>query len=251
MRQFFITAREQYALLLAVLSVTRKSLLHRGWFREALPAMYVIGNRSILFLCVVMGFFGMIFVYQAGIQLNRVVPDMTQLGNNYLKILIRELGPTVCALMLATRVGAGIAAEIGSMVITEQVDALRMCGASPVDFLLRARFLASLVMTTLLTVIAGSVAVFTGMLAADHFFGVNRSTFLDFGQVVSGDLVIGFSKCVAYGAAIPVVSGHAGLSARGGSEGVGNATTHAVVNSSLVIILLDFILSALGFVIFG
>jgi phospholipid/cholesterol/gamma-HCH transport system permease protein len=240
------TAREQLQLLAELLRVTQRSLLERGWLRDTLPAMYVLGNRSLFFLAAVMAFFGMIFVYQAGIQLSRIVPDMTQLGNNYLEVLVRELAPTICALMLATRVGAGIAAEIGSMVVTEQVDALRMTGTNPVDFLLRARFVASLFMTALLTILAGTVAVATGMLTAKTFFGVNELTFLDFSRVGGDDLIVGFAKCVAYGAAIPVASGHAGLSARGGSEGVGNATTRAVVNSSLWIIVLDFVLSALG-----
>jgi phospholipid/cholesterol/gamma-HCH transport system permease protein len=188
----------------------------------------------------------MIFVYQAGIQLARVVPDMTQLGNNYLEVLVRELAPTICALMLATRVGAGIAAEIGSMVVTEQVDALRMNGTNPVDFLLRARFMASVAMTALLTIVTGTIAIFTGALTAEAFFGVSRGAFLDFSRVGADDLIVGFGKCLAYGAAIPVASGHAGLSARGGSEGVGNATTRAVVNSSLLIIVLDFVLSTIG-----
>lgn len=240
------TARDQYLLLLEVLRVTQRSMLRRGWLSDSLPAMYVFGNRSLFFLCAVMSFFGMIFVYQAGIQLARVLPDMSQLGTNYLEVLVRELAPTICALMLATRVGAGIAAEIGSMVVTEQVDALRMTGTNPVDFLLRARFVASVVMTALLTIVAGAVAIVTGLWTAQSFFGVAQSTFLDFSRVGGDDLVVGLGKCVAYGAAIPVASGQAGLSARGGSEGVGNATTRAVVNSSLLIIVLDFALSALG-----
>ena len=78
-----------------------------------------------------MGFIGMILVYQAGLQTKRVVPDFTMLGATYLELLVRDLAASIGALMLATRVGAGIAAEIGSMVVTEQVDALRMCAADP------------------------------------------------------------------------------------------------------------------------
>jgi phospholipid/cholesterol/gamma-HCH transport system permease protein len=114
--------------------------------------MYEIGNRSLFFLTVVMGFIGMIMVYQGGTQTQRVIPDLSLLGANYLELLIRDLAASIGALMMATRVGAGIAAEIGSMVVTEQVDALRMCAADPVDYLIKPRFLASIVMMTALGV---------------------------------------------------------------------------------------------------
>jgi phospholipid/cholesterol/gamma-HCH transport system permease protein len=164
--------------------------------------------------------------------------------------LIKDLAPTLCGLMLSTRVGAGIAAEIGSMVVTEQVDALRMCAADPVDYLIRTRFVASILMTPLLVVVAAFVAFFSGMWTANAFFEVNPETFAALSRVDAGDVTVGLLKCLAYGAAIPVVSGHSGLSTFGGSEGVGAATTRAVVNSSLAVIILDFLLSALGYGLF-
>jgi phospholipid/cholesterol/gamma-HCH transport system permease protein len=193
---------------------------------------FEIGNRSLGFLAVVMGFLGMIFVYQSGLQVQRVVPDLSLLGATYLEILVRELAPTITALMLATRVGAGIAAEIGSMVVTEQVDALRLCAADPVDYLLKPRFLASLLMTAVLAMVAGSVAWLTGMATAQVFFSLTPATYANFSLVDAGDVVTAVLKCIAYGAAVPVVSGHSGLATFGGSEGVGWATTRAVVNSS-------------------
>src|SRR6185437_6284600 len=128
--------------------------------------MYEIGNRSLFFLTVVMGFIGMILVFQAGLQTRRVVPDLTLLGATYLELLVRDLAASLGALMLATRVGAGIAAEIGSMVVTEQVDALRMCAADPIDFLLKPRFLASMVMTTVLIVWGAVIAFVAGAATA-------------------------------------------------------------------------------------
>jgi phospholipid/cholesterol/gamma-HCH transport system permease protein len=213
--------------------------------------MYEIGNRSTVFLCVAMGFIGMIFVYQAGLQMLRVIPDLTLLGATFLELLVRDLAASICALLLATRVGAGIAAEIGSMVVTEQVDALRMCATDPVEYLVAPRFVASIVMTTALVVIAGGVAFSTGMWTAYTFFGVTTQTFADTSLLDTGDVVVGLAKCVVYGAAIPVVSGHSGLSTTGGSEGVGWATTRAVVNSSLAVIALNFVVSSLGYFIFG
>src|SRR5580704_7556950 len=107
-------------------------------FREkgaTLQQMFEIGNKSVFFVSITMGFIGMILTYQAGLQSRRVVPDFTMLGATYLELLVRDFAASIGALMLATRVGAGIAAEIGSMVVTEQVDALRMCAADPIDFL--------------------------------------------------------------------------------------------------------------------
>lgn len=212
--------------------------------------MYAIGNQSLFFLTVVMGFLGMILVYQAGLQALRVVPDLTLLGATYLELLVRDLAASIGALMLATRVGAGIAAEIGSMVVTEQVDALRMCAADPVDYLIKPRFMASMVMTTVLVVWSAAVAFLSGLVTAYVFFGVLPRTFMNMSLVDVGDLSVGLAKCVAYGAAIPVVSGYCGLSTYGGSEGVGWATTRAVVNSSLAVIILNFFISGAGFLIF-
>lgn len=213
--------------------------------------LYQIGNRSAVFLCVAMGFMGMIFVYQAGVQLLRLIPEVSQLGATFIELLVRDLAASICALMLATRVGAGIAAEIGSMVVTEQIDALRMCATDPIDYLVRPRFIASVVMTVTLTIIAGCVALLTGMWTAQAFFGINPRTFADFSLVDRGDAFVGLAKSVAYGAAIPVISAHSGLTTRGGSEGVGWATTRAVVSSSLAVIVLNFVISTIGYLLFG
>jgi phospholipid/cholesterol/gamma-HCH transport system permease protein len=213
--------------------------------------MYEIGNRSLFFLTVVMGFIGMIMVYQGGVQNLRILPDLSLLGATYLELLIRDLAASISALMLATRVGAGIAAEIGSMVVTEQVDALRMSAADPIDYLIKPRFLASLVMTVVLGIWSAAVATTTGLLTAWVMFDLNPQTFFNLSLVDSVDVGTGLAKCLAYGAAIPIVSGHAGLSTFGGSEGVGRATTAAVVNSSLVVIMLNLIISAASFLIFG
>jgi phospholipid/cholesterol/gamma-HCH transport system permease protein len=215
-----------------------------------LVQMYEIGNKSVFFLTVVMGFLGMILVYQAGLQTKRVVPDLTLLGATYLELLVRDLAASIGALMLATRVGAGIAAEIGSMVVTEQVDALRMSAADPIDYLIKPRFIASILMTGVLIVWSATVAFCAGMATAYVMFDLSPQTFMNVSLVDAGDLTVGLVKCVAYGAAIPIVSAHSGLSTFGGSEGVGWATTRAVVNSSLTVIMLNMVISAAGFLVF-
>jgi phospholipid/cholesterol/gamma-HCH transport system permease protein len=212
--------------------------------------MYEIGNKSIFFLTVVMGFIGMILVYQAGIQNLRIVPDLSLLGATFLELLVRDLAASIGALMLATRVGAGIAAEVGSMVVTEQVDALKMSAADPIDYLVKPRFIASVVMTTVLIIWACGVATLTGLLTGYAMFDLRPQTFFNLQLVDAGDLTVGLVKCVVYGAAIPIVSSHSGLTTHGGSEGVGWATTRAVVNSSLAVIILNLVVSAIGFVVF-
>lgn len=243
-----VTLQEIYRLLRLTVRCSLEGGLERG---AVLRQMYEIGNRSLVFLCIVMGFMGMILTYQAGLQTQRVVPDLSLLGATFLELLVRDLAASICALMLATRVGAGIAAEIGSMVVTEQVDALHMCGADPVKYLVCPRFLASLGMFAMLVVLAAGVAILTGTWTASAFFGLNPRTFLNLSLLSAGDLIVGVTKCIAYGAAIPVISAHAGLTAFGGSEGVGSATTRAVVGSSLAVIVLNFVISGAGYLIFG
>jgi len=239
-------AREMYGVFVRTLYYLARGKWERG---ALLHQMYEIGNRSTLLLTVVMGFLGMILVLQGGLQTLRVVPDLSMMGASYLEILVRDLAASIAALMLATRVGAGIAAEIGSMVVTEQVDALRMCAADPVDYLIKPRFAASIMMTTVLTIWSAGVAIATGMLTAYLVFQVPPSTFWNLSLVHAGDVVTGLTKCVAYGAAIPIVSGYSGLSTFGGSEGVGWATTRAVVSSSLAVIILNFVISSIGFLV--
>ncbi|MEM6960623.1 MAG: ABC transporter permease [Myxococcota bacterium] len=210
--------------------------------------MYAIGNRSFLFMNITMGFIGAIITYQSATQSQKLLPDLSMLGASYIKLLVRDIAASVGAMPLATRVGAGIAAEIGSMVVTEQVDALRMTAAEPVDYLVVPRFIASVVMSTAVLICAGAAALGSGMLVSHLMFGVSFRTFLNYDLVTWGDLAVGLIKCVAYGAAIAIVSSHRGLATFGGSQGVGQATTDAVVGSCFAIIVLNFFISTVSYV---
>jgi phospholipid/cholesterol/gamma-HCH transport system permease protein len=243
-----VGARELCSVFVRTLYYVARGKREKG---AVVEQMYEIGNRSLFFVSITMGFIGMILLYESGLQARRVLPDFSTLGATYLELLVRDLAASLGALMLATRVGAGIAAEIGSMVVTEQIDALRMCAADPVDFLVVPRFLASLVMTTVLIIWAGVVAFAAGAATAYVAFEVPLRTFCDMQLVDWADLSTGLVKCVVYGAAIPIVSATCGLSTFGGSEGVGWATTRAVVNSSLAIIILNAIISTASMLVFG
>ena len=213
--------------------------------------LYWIGNRSLVFIVVTLGFIGMVMTYEACLQLSRVTGDFSQVGPQYLRLIVSDFAPTLTALMLATRVGAGIAAEIGSMKVTEQVDALRMSGVLPIDYLIVPRFVASLVMTLALSVIGGVVMFAAGGLTANYSFGVNPSVFFDAQLIRGRHVVLLLLKAAAFGAAIPVIAGFCGLRARGSSEGVGWATTAAVIGSSFAVIALDFAISAAALLLTG
>jgi phospholipid/cholesterol/gamma-HCH transport system permease protein len=211
---------------------------------ELVRQMHQIGNRSIVFVVVTLGFIGMVMTYQTCLQLGRVTGDYSQVGSQFLRLIISDFGPTLTGMMLATRVGAGIAAEIGSMKVTEQIDALRMSGVLPIDYLIVPRFLACLVMTLMLAILGSVVMYVAGGITAQYSFGVNPNTFFDLGFIRPRHVILFIIKGCAYGAAIPIVAGFCGLRARGSSEGVGWATTAAVIGSSFAVIVLDFVISA-------
>ena len=215
--------------------------------REVLRQAFLMGNRSVLFLTVTLAFMGVISVYQSGLQIQAVLPDFSTLGPAFLQLLTREFGPTVVGLMVATRVGSGVAAELGSMVVTEQIDALRMCDADPVEYLVVPRTLASAVMVPLLSVYAVAVAMLAGALAGQSAFDIAPRAFWDLSLVSYDDLAVGLAKATSYGVAIPVLAAHAGLATTGGSEGVGWATTRAVVNTSFAVIALDLVISSIDY----
>jgi phospholipid/cholesterol/gamma-HCH transport system permease protein len=220
-------------------------------WRSTVEQLHEVGNRSVLFIAVTLGFLGMILIYQAGYQAEQITGDLQMLGGLFLQLLLREFAPTITAMMIATRVATGMAAQIGSMVVTEQVDALRMCAAQPVDYLVVPRFIATTIMMVVLTIFAVLVAYSAGALTAYFSFGLNVRTFVDMSFIGWFDVLLCLSKALAYGMAIPIVACHAGLNVFGGSEGVGRATTNAVVNASLAVVFLDFVISGLGYVLLG
>lgn len=247
---FFLgLARQTREIAWTLRATVRQTLRGRREPGAALYQMYQVGNRSLLFVAVTMGFIAMVGTYQVCFQLNRVTGDLSQVGAEFIKLLIHETGPTITAMMLCTRVGAGIAAEVGSMVVTEQVDALRMNGVDPVSYLIVPRFVACLVMVPVLTLLAFVVSIAAAMAMAYAHFGVNPRVFIDLSAVTAGDLGTGLVKSLCYGVAIPVVSGACGLFTHGGAEGVGSATTRAVIGASLAVLVLDFIIGALSFVL--
>ncbi len=162
---------------------------------------------------------------------------------------VRELGPMLTGVVVAGRVGAAIAAEIGSMVVTEQIEALRSMGLEPARFLVVPRFVALLIMLPLLTIFADVVSIAGGAWIAQTYAHISYDSYLasvrqtiDFPDVVKGLL-----KAVVFGAIIAIVGAYQGLSTRGGAAGVGKSTTGAVVISIILIFMSNFLLSLLLF----
>jgi phospholipid/cholesterol/gamma-HCH transport system permease protein len=240
-------------LVQALAGVARRVVDRRGQHRrrgEVRRQIFELGNRSVLFVLVTLAFLGMVIVYQTCLQLSNVTGDYSQVGQQFLRMTISDLGATLAGLMLATRVGAGIAAELGSMKVTEQLDALRMSGVLPVDYLVVPRLIASVVTTLALSLFGVLAMIGAGGLTARFSYGVNPAIFFDLSLVGFEHLGVGLVKAASYGAAIPIVAAACGFSARGSSEGVGWATTAAVIGGSFAVLALDFAWSTAAYLVF-
>jgi len=249
---FVLSAAEPPRAWAVLLSRSARALVRRPPPRDRLLSqMFDIGNRSVVFVAITLGFLGAISVFQGVMQASRVLPDYSMVGATLINVMTREFGPTITALMIATRVGTGIAAEIGSMVVTDQVEAMKVSNTDPVEYLVAPRVLACLVMTFVLTVFAVLVAVAAGALVGYLRFQIGFATFFSMRLVDWADLWEGLVKCAAYGVAIPVIAAESGFRASGGSEGVGWATTRSVVNASFAVIFMDFIIASVIYLVTG
>lgn len=211
--------------------------------RDLVRQMYIIGNQSLPLVFGAVSFIGMIMVAQAGLQMERFIGNLAIVGPIAMPLFIREFAPTIGGLMLATRVGAGIAAELGSMKATEQLDALRMCNTDPVGYLVAPRLWATVAMSLVLAQFAVFVAISAGATIAWVGFDVNPRLFINLSFVRYSDVVVCAVKAAAYGFAVPIAAAQCGMSASGGAEGVGTATTQAVVSASTAVIFLDLVIS--------
>ena len=208
-------------------------------------------NRALMFVVVAMAFVGMIMVFQSTEQLSRAVGDTHLVGPAFLKLLVRVLAPTIVGMLIACRVGAGIAAELGAMSVTDQLDAMRLCAADPVEVLMVPRVRAGIVSSLTLVVIGGAASAAAGFATAAILYGMSESTFWNFSFIGIGDVIQGVVKAAVYGVVIPIVSGMYGFAATGGARGVGQATTDAVVGASFAIVLIDSLISLVGHAVSG
>jgi phospholipid/cholesterol/gamma-HCH transport system permease protein len=219
-------------------------LLRRPPRRETLiPSCYQIGVLSLPVVALTGVFIGMVLAVHSYTQFKAVGLE-TRLGAVINKALVRELGPVLAATMLAGRVGSAMAAELGTMRVTEQIDALQTMGVHPIRFLVVPRFLACLVLIPCLTIMADFMGVLGGYFFSTVLLGVDSHHYWHHSRnVVSNlDLFTGLFKSLFYGAAIGLVSCHQGFRSEGGAEGVGRAATRAFVYSFVTILILDLLL---------
>lgn len=225
-----------------------------GWPRGNVlwPILFQIGVRSVPVILVTGGFIGMVLAIQAYEQFAMMHME-SQLGTVVNVTLVKELGPVLAAVMLAGRVGSSMAAELGTMRVTEQIDALAALGASPVAYLVVPRFLACFLLIPLLTLFADGVGVLSGWWFSCQVLGVESFYYWHHSRnfVTAFDVFSGILKSVFFGAAISLISCHRGFHSRAGAEGVGQAATEAFVYSFIVILLFDFLLGIVLMEMYG
>lgn len=225
----------------------RQLFVFRFRWRETLDQMYSIAIQSLPVIVLSLTFISVMLITEFSFHVKLVLRQNSLVPAFSTILMIRELGPVVTCLLLASRVGAGIAAEIGSMKVTEQLDALRLLSIDPVEYLTLPRWVACVFAAVALSITAVAIGVVGGAIIASVTLGYTLEEYFNTMFVFTrySDLVGCAIKAAVFGSIIPITASHQGFRCQLGSEGVGNAATAAVVHSSLLIIVADFILTYL------
>ena len=214
------------------------------YYRDVIEQFEAIGVGSLTVVLLTGMFTGMVLALQSGMTLDQF-GARSMVGRLVSASIVKELGPVLTGLMVAGRVGSGIAAELGSMMVTDQIAALRALGTDPIRKLVVPRILAGIVMVPLLTIIASGVGMVGGWIVTIGVLRVASSVYWN--SVVTGlyiqDVWMGLIKPFFLGFTIVSIGCHVGLRARGGTQGVGRATTNAVVASSVAVIAVDYLVT--------
>lgn len=207
-----------------------------------------IGVESLPLVIITSIFTGAVTAVQAAYQLKEFVPDI-YLGTAIYKSVVIELGPVLTALVVGGRVSASIAAELGTMRVTEQVDAMSAMAIDPVRYLAMPRIMGALIMLPVLTIFADALAIGGGFVVSNVALDISPKTFVAGMKLYffAGDVFGGLVKALCFGGIIALMGCAAGLRARGGAVGVGQAATRAVVASCVLILISDYVLATLLF----
>jgi phospholipid/cholesterol/gamma-HCH transport system permease protein len=210
------------------------------------PSFYAIGVQSVPVVAITGTFIGMVLAVQAKNQF-AAMGMASHLGSVINISLVKELGPVLAATMLAGRVGSSMSAELGTMRVTEQIDAISALGTNPINYLVVPRFLACLMLIPLLTLMADFMGVIGGAVVSTQLLGVDSYYYWYHSRKYVGglDLLAGVFKSFFFGAAIALISCHRGFHSKAGAEGVGKAATEAFVYSFIAILVTDFIIGFL------
>jgi phospholipid/cholesterol/gamma-HCH transport system permease protein len=214
--------------------------------RDIVEQLDAIGIGSLTVVFLTGTFTGMVLALQSGLTLDQFGARPV-VGRLVSASMVKELGPVLTALMVTGRVGSGIAAELGSMMVTDQIAALRALGTDPIRKLVVPRVVAGTIMVPILTILADALGMLGGAIISKFQLRVAYSVYWN--NVIQGlyaeDLWMGFIKPVVLGFALVSIGCHVGLRAKGGTQGVGRATTNAVVGASVAVLALDFFLTKL------
>jgi phospholipid/cholesterol/gamma-HCH transport system permease protein len=219
----------------------------RPWgMRAILDQCESIGVKSMPIALLILFFVGIVFALQFGLTL-QTMGAVPYLGKITSLSIVRELGPVFTALVVGSRVGAGMAAEIGSMRVTEQVDAIRALGADPVKKLVVPRVIATTLMLPLVALFADIIGIIGGMIISYVQFDLSMVAFYKSAvtTVRATDFLSGYTKPFFFGFGIAIIGCYEGLTCGQGTEGVGRATTRTVVNVAVMVVLVDFFLTKL------
>lgn len=242
---FFISIFAYLGSLLSLAMETGYSVVKSPirW-RLVLRQMLEVGYRSQLVVLVTGAFTGAVFGAQTYFQFHRISMD-TAVGAVVAVSMFRELGPVLTGLMVAGRVGAAMSAEIGTMKVTEQIDALRALGVHPVDYLVVPRVIAMTISMPLLVVECVGIGILAGMFVVVHLLDVPQVYYVDYMVKFTGarDIKMALTKGFVFGIIVVLIACREGLQAREGAVGVGRATTESVVVGSLVILIANFFLT--------
>jgi phospholipid/cholesterol/gamma-HCH transport system permease protein len=243
-------AAARFAGTLALFALAGLSHLLRPPFyaRAFLRAFVEFAYFSLPVVALTAVFTGMVLALQSSTGLSRFSAE-SAMPNLVVLSITRELGPVLAGLMVAGRVGAAMAAEIGTMRVTDQIDALSTLSTDPMKYLVAPRLLAGLLALPLLVLVADIIGVLGGFIIATVSLGFNRAIYLEntFNYMQTEDVVSGLTKAAVFGFLIALLGCYHGYRSRGGAQGVGAATTSAVVGASILILAFDYVLTELFF----
>jgi phospholipid/cholesterol/gamma-HCH transport system permease protein len=208
--------------------------------REILHQINVMGVQSVPIVLVTAVLAGIVTSQQGGYQFTGTIP-LYVMGSVVVESVVLELGPVLTAVVLVGRVGARITAELGTMKVSEQIDAFHSLGRDPVVVLAAPRILAGVIVVPILTALAILVGIYSGLVSAHMTLGLGRDAFFYGARLFwhSWDLVYSLTKALAFGLAIPLISIHMGFRTQGGAAGVGKTTTASVMFMTLTVLILD------------
>ena len=230
-----------------LVALVRRPFEIRLWLRE----MEQIGVRSLGVAAITTVFAGMVLALQTSLALPALGVKF-YIGTVVSKSLVRELGPVLIALVVGGRIGAGMTAELGTMKVTEQIDALRSMAADPIKRLVAPRLAATLLMLPVLTVIGDLLGILGGAVIAVYQLRLTAGFYFNdvLGALTLGDVFSGIGKSAFFAYFVTVIGCYNGLNARGGADGVGRATTNTVVMAAIMVLVADFFLTKLFYALF-